>query len=125
MPETRTLTCVSCPMGCALTVRMEDGRVASVTGNQCPRGVVYAEAECVNPVRTVTSTVPVAGGDLPVLPVKTASPIPKTSIMACMEELRGVRVRAPLAIGDVVVHDVAGTGVDVVATRGVGKRINN
>lgn len=120
MPETQTLICVSCPMGCALTARIEDGRVAAVAGNQCARGVVYAEAECVNPLRTVTTTIPVAGGDLPTLPVKTAAPIPKTMIMACMAALRNVSARAPVAIGDVIVADAAGTGVAIVATGAIG-----
>ena len=121
MPEERRLICVNCPMGCALTVKLENGRVTAVGGNQCARGAVYAEAECVNPTRTVTSTVPVDGGDVEMLPVKTRAPIPKSRIMACMESLRGVRVKAPVRLGDVVAADIAGTGVDVVATRSVEK----
>lgn len=121
MSETRKLICVNCPMGCALTVTLEGGKVQAVAGSQCARGVAYAEAECVNPTRTLTTTVPVDGGELDMLPVRTRVPVPKHAIMACMERLRGVRAKAPVRLGDVVAADIAGTGVDIVATRSVEK----
>ena len=117
MAETRNLVCVNCPLGCLLTAVVDVGAVTEVLGNQCARGVAYAEAECVNPTRMVTSTVPVENAAAAVLPVKTRTAIPKDRIMACMEQLRDVTARAPIAVGEVVLADVAGTGVDVVASR--------
>ena len=97
---TRELTCIGCPMGCPLTVTMEAGEVISVTGNTCKRGDIYARKEVTNPTRIVTSTVRVTGGDA----------------------LKTVEVPAPVHIGDVLLEDVAGTGVDIVATKNVGTK---
>lgn len=68
----RELTCIGCPMGCQLRATLEDGVVTAVTGNTCPRGDAYARKECVHPERTVTGTVRVLGGPLPVVPVPDA-----------------------------------------------------
>lgn len=115
----RELTCIGCPMGCQLRVEMENGEVLSVTGNTCKRGDVYARKEVTNPTRIVTSTVGVEGGSIRAVSVKTAQDIPKDKIGACMEALKGVVVKAPVRIGQVIVHDVAGTGVDVIATKNI------
>ena len=115
------LTCIGCPMGCPLIVTMEDGAVASVTGNTCPRGDAYARKEVTAPTRIVTSTVRVTGGTLPAVSVKTAGDIPKGKIFDCVRALKGVAVPAPVSIGQVIVPDVAGTGVAIVATKNIDK----
>lgn len=111
------LTCINCPMGCPLTVTMENGQVASVTGNTCKRGEVYAQKEVTNPTRIVTSSVGVEGGKALRVSVKTREDIPKGKIFDIVKELKGVTVKAPVAIGDVIVENVAGTGVDIIATK--------
>ena len=116
---TRELTCIGCPMGCPLIVTMEAGEVISVTGNTCKRGDVYARKEVTNPIRIVTSTVRVSGGDADMVSVKTKEDIPKGKIFECVKALKSVEVPAPVYIGDVLVKDVAGTGVDIVATKNV------
>ncbi len=116
---TRELTCIGCPLGCALTVTMENGTVTSVTGNTCPRGDAYARKEVTNPTRIVTSTVRVRGGVCPMVNVKTATDIPKDKIFACTEALKDIVVSAPVSIGDVILTNVADTGVDIVAARNV------
>ena len=114
----RELTCIVCPRGCALSVELvqqEDGvKVLSVLGNGCRRGISYAESECTAPVRTLTTTVRTSGGG--VVAVKTASPIPKGKMMEAMAALARVSAVEPVKIGDVIVKDILGTGVDVVAT---------
>lgn len=117
--ETRNLTCINCPMGCALTIEIENGEVVSVSGNTCPRGDAYGRKEVTNPTRIVTSTVRVTGGEADMVSVKTAQDIPKGKIFDCVKALRDVEVQAPVHIGDVLVRDVAGTGVDIVATKNV------
>ncbi len=117
--STRELTCINCPLGCALTVTTENGSVTSVTGNTCPRGDAYARKEVTNPTRIVTSTVRVAGGVCPMVNVKTATDIPKDKIFACTAALKNVIVQAPVAIGDVILTNVADTGVDVIAARNI------
>ena len=113
------MTCICCPVGCTLTATLLPEGGVSVVGNKCPRGAAYGEKELVNPTRIVTSTVRVAGRKDIVVGVKTASDIPKDKIMECMEALRTVEVIPPVRIGEVVLANVADTGVDIVVTRGV------
>ena len=117
--ERKELICIGCPLGCNLTVEMDGGQVLSVNGNTCKRGDDYARKELTDPRRIVTSTVPVAGGNLPVVSVKTASDIPKGKIRECLWVLKGVTLTAPVQIGDVIVENVADTGVDVIATKSI------
>lgn len=114
----QTITCISCPVGCRMTVTTENGQLVSVTGNACKRGAVYAQQECTAPQRMVTAAIPVQGAAAP-LAVKTRTPIPKEKIFACMQALSGLSVTAPIHTGDVVLPDVCGTGVDVIATTSV------
>ena len=115
MKKTRELTCIVCPRGCPLTVTFaEDGAIASITGYTCKRGYTYAQDECTAPRRTVTSTVRCEDGS--VLSVKTAATVPKEKIFAVMREIDGVRAPDEVSIGDVLIADVCGTGVAVVAT---------
>lgn len=118
--KTVNLICIGCPLGCPLTVEMEGSEVKAVSGNTCPRGDAYARKEMTNPTRIVTSTVRVAGGRLAMVSVKTASDIPKGKIFDCVKALKDVEVKAPVKIGDVIVENVAGTGVNIIATKNVG-----
>lgn len=115
--ETRELICINCPMGCPLTVTLEEGVVTKVTGNTCKRGEIYAKKEVTAPTRIVTSTVRVEGGNIPMVSVKTKEDIPKEKIFACVEALKNVVVKAPVHIGDVIIKNVADTGVDIIATK--------
>lgn len=118
--EKRELTCISCPMGCQMTVLMDDENIR-VTGNTCKRGEVYARKEVTNPRRVVTSTVKINGGEFARVSVKTETDVPKDKIFDCMKEILKTEITAPITIGDVVIKDCAGTGVSVVATRNIHK----
>ncbi|SCW80478.1 CxxC motif-containing protein [Lachnospiraceae bacterium C10] len=115
--EKRQLTCIGCPMGCQVSVTLEQGEVTEVTGNTCKRGEIYARKEVTNPTRIVTSTVRVNGGIEPVVSCKTAQDIPKGKIFDCCKALGELEVSAPVAMGDVLLRDVCGTGVDIIATK--------
>lgn len=119
--EKKYLTCINCPMGCALTVETEGGEVVSVSGNTCNRGDTYARKEMTNPTRIVTSTVRVVGGKSDMVSVKTKEDIPKGKIFECIETIKNVQVQAPIHIGDVILANAAGTGIDIVATSNVAK----
>ncbi|MBE6069399.1 MAG: DUF1667 domain-containing protein [Clostridium lundense] len=121
MSEKRELTCIGCPVGCMLEVTLENGVVIDVKGNTCLIGKNYAEKECTNPTRIVTSSVKVRNGEINAVSVKTESDIPKSKIMQCIEELKGIVVEAPVDIGDIIVANVAETGVNVIATKGIAK----
>lgn len=112
----RELTCIICPKGCALKVNLyEDGKVLNVSGNTCKKGAEYAEAECTNPMRTVTSTMRCSDGS--VIPVKTSTPIPKANVYDCMKLINQGIVNLPIHIGDVVISDVFGSCVVVTENR--------
>ena len=117
------LTCIGCPMGCPLVVEMENGAVSKVTGNTCPRGDAYGRKEVTNPTRIVTSTVRVEGGTLPVVSCKTRTDIPKGKIFDVVRALKTVTVQAPVTIGQVLVDNVADTGVEIIATKNVGVKV--
>ena len=110
--EKRELICIGCPMGCPLTVTLDGGAVVTVQGNTCPRGDAYARREVTAPTRIVTTTVRAVS-------CKTRSDIPKEKIFDVVRALKSVVVPAPVHIGQVLLPDAAGTGVDVVATKDV------
>ncbi len=115
----RELTCIGCPLGCAVTVTLDGDTVSDVTGNTCPKGDAYARKEVTNPTRIVTSTVRVSGGTASMINVKTASDIPKGKIFDCIDAIRDLIVPAPVSIGDVILADAAGTGVAIIAAGNV------
>ena len=119
--EIKKLTCINCPVGCSLKVEMDGENVICVSGNTCRRGEIYARKEVTNPTRIVTSTVKVVNGTSGTVSVKTKEDIPKEKIFVCVQALSGIEVQAPVHIGDVILENVAGTGVDIVATRNVEK----
>ncbi len=114
--DTKELTCIVCPVGCKLLAAI-DGPDMAIEGNACPRGKKYGLDELCSPVRMLTSTVRIEGGFLPRLPVRSKFPIPKSKIGEALRELRKVSVAAPVGIGEVILKDVAGTGVDIEASR--------
>ncbi len=109
----RKLTCIICPLGCELTVQTEDKKVLDVKGNTCPRGKFYAENECTNPQRTITSTVKCNDGSL--VSVKTDKPIPKEKMVECMQIINRAVATLPVSIGDIIIEDVFGS--NIVATQ--------
>ena len=109
----RNLTCIVCPLGCQLKVELKGKEVLSVTGNTCPRSKEYAQNECTNPRRTVTTTMRCADGSL--VSVKTDRPIPKEKMAECMATVNSAVAKLPLAIGDVILEDVFGS--NIVATQ--------
>lgn len=117
--EEKKLICINCPLGCGLTVTMQKNEVVTVEGNTCKRGESYARKELTNPTRIVTSTVRVREGCDHMVSVKTKEDIPKAKVLDCVRALKGVTIEAPIQIGDIVVENVAGTGVDIVATKNV------
>lgn len=118
MSDVRRLTCIRCPRGCQLEAVVEGGSLSLVTGNACPRGAAYAADEVCRPMRCVTTTVAVDGSPLDaVVSVRTAGDVPREKVTNVVAALSGVRLASPVHVGDVILADVCGTGVNVVATR--------
>jgi CxxC motif-containing protein len=120
----KELICVICPNGCQLQAEIQEGdrpAVTNVTGNLCDKGPEWARQEIVNPMRTIASSVLVEDGDLPMVSVRTDSPIPLKKIFEVMKEIKAARVNAPVRIGDVIIEKVAGLTCNIIATRNVKK----
>lgn len=120
--ETLQFNCTTCPSECLLTVEVErdaDGAVVevrSVTGNSCPRGDTFAHQELTCPMRVLTTTAAVSGGDEALLPVRTAEAIPLALHAQAMDLIRGLVVKAPIRMGGVVLEDLLHTGIDLIAS---------
>lgn len=112
-----TYLCIGCPLGCRLEVEEDDEQIVAIRGFSCKRGKEYAAQEHTDPRRMVTTTVAMQGGRWARLPVKSSATVPKGEVRAVCTALRKVVARAPIRMGDVIVRDVNGLGVDVVATR--------
>ena len=110
----RELTCISCPIGCAMTAEMQPDGSVIVTGNQCPRGAEYAHDEMVDPRRVVTATCRTASTRHPRLPVRTREPCPREKISGVLERIYQLRVEIPVREGDLLADM---DGVQVIATR--------
>lgn len=113
--EERELTCITCPMGCALKVTLEDGVFTAVTGNRCKKGAAYAYAEMTHPTRVLTTTMAIEGDDTRVLPVKSDRPLPKEAWREAMAVINRTKAVLPVRIGDIVLADLFGG--NIVATR--------
>ena len=113
--------CVICPNGCDIAAHIEGTEVLSLEGARCHQGENYAREELTSPRRTIATSILVEGGDLPLVSVRLTGPIPKARIFDVMAEIRPLRVRAPLSIGDVLIHNVLGLGCDVIATKRIQK----
>ena len=108
--------CIGCPLGCLVTVKRKDDGTLDITGNTCPKGEAYARNEFTAPVRTLTSLIRVEGRRNQVVSVKTNGEIPKGKIGECMGILRKAVASAPVRVGDILISNIADTGIDIVAT---------
>lgn len=120
--ETLRFNCTTCPSECLLTVEVERNangavvEVHSVTGNSCPRGDKFAHQELTCPMRVLTTTVAVSGGDEALLPVRTAEAIPLELHTQAMDLIRGLVIDAPIHMGDVVMENILGTSINLIAS---------
>jgi CxxC motif-containing protein len=117
--EKKDLVCIVCPLGCRLTIQKDDttpdGYV--VEGNNCKRGAEYALKEMTNPTRVLTTTVVIDHALIPRLPVRSDAPVPKELLFKCMQEINRVRVSAPVQSGAILIQNILGTGVNIIASR--------
>lgn len=112
----KNMVCIVCPVGCRMTVTVEDKKI-EVAHNKCKRGEVYGTEEMTNPTRMITSTIKINDGLLRRLPVRTLQPVPKGMIFECMDIINNMAIDAPVKMGEVVIENICGTGVDIIATR--------
>ena len=113
----KEIICTVCPRGCHITVEGEGEAILSVEGFACKRGQEYASAEFAHPVRILTTTVKMAGVSNDLIPVRSNKPLPKEKLFDCMAVIRATQVTRPVALHDVLIPNICGTGVDIVATK--------
>lgn len=118
------LTCIICPLGCRIDVKLENDKIVDISGHSCPRGVKFAETEVYNPQRMLTSIVSLEGGEYPFLPVISEKEVPKDKLRDCISLLQTMQVKAPIKMGDIVQNNILETGVNIIAakTAGIGER---
>lgn len=111
------IICIGCPLACRIKLTVDNtGNISDIAEYQCKIGKEYAENEYKSPQRVLTATVKTEGSIRPLLPVRTNRPVPKAAIRDCMSALTDVKVRPVCTIGDVIVHNILGTGADVICT---------
>lgn len=119
--ETGLVTCVVCPKGCSISVDYEikdnEKVITSVRGNSCKRGLSYASSEVIHPERVLSSTVRINHSFLSLLPVRSASPLPRELLFEAMKVIKQTKVSAPVKMGDVIIPNIAGSGIDMIACR--------
>ena len=113
----RDITCIVCPVGCKLTVELDGTEILSVEGNLCPRGIEYGKSECLNPVRVLTTTIRVQGHEW--ASVKSDAPLPKDILVDVKLAIDKITLTAPVNVGDVVISNVCGTNVNIIATKNI------
>lgn len=114
--QKKDIICIVCPIGCKITVTGEGNRIDSMEGYTCKRGEQYARDEFIHPVRILTSTVKVKNGKTPLVAVRSDKPVPKELLLKCMEVIKNSEITAPIKRKDVVIKDILGTGINIVAT---------
>ena len=115
--ERKHFTCVTCPVGCEIDVELQDSDVVSIEGSKCAKGKEFVLQELQEPMRILTTTIPIKGAKWAMLPVRSDEPIPKRLFFQVIRELANIELHAPVKISDVIVEDIAGTGANIVATR--------
>lgn len=118
MPK-KEITCIVCPIGCKILVNTNGKGCDIVEGNKCKQGIDYARSEALNPRRVLTSSVLVNNGNWPLVSVKTTKPIPMDKIIKVLQEIKNISTNAPVKSGQVLVKNVADTGINVIATKSI------
>lgn len=121
MTAEKNITCIVCPIGCKILVRIDGTRFKVLEGNKCKKGVEYARNEALDPRRMLTTSVLVENGEWPLVSVKSSQPVPKEKIFRVLKDIRRTFVNAPIKSGDNIIKNVAGTGINIVATKTVKK----
>jgi CxxC motif-containing protein len=117
----KKITCIVCPIGCKILVKIDGTRFEVVEGNKCKRGIEYAKNEALDPRRMLTTSVLIDGGEWPLVSVKSSKPVPKEKVFPILKEIKKNAVDAPINSGQTIIKNVANTGIDIVATKSVKK----
>jgi len=115
----KDVTCIVCPIGCKIIVKLDGTKVDLLSGNKCKRGIDYAIHEALDPRRMLTTSVLVKNGEWPLVSVKSSKPVPKESVFSILKEIKKTKVKAPVKTGQIIIKNVADTEIDIIATKSV------
>ena len=121
MTKQQEITCIVCPIGCKIMVLSDGTTAKALTGQRCKQGISYAQTEALDPRRMLTSSILVHNGQWPLVSVKTTKPVPKKEIFSVLKQIQKTTVEAPINCGDVLIHNVAESNIDIVATKTIPK----
>lgn len=119
MTDYKDITCIICPIGCKISVRTYGRYFEICNGNKCIKGIEYARTEALDPRRMLTSSVLVNDGEWPLVSVKTSKPVPKNKIFQVLKQIKQIKTDAPVKLGQIILRNVANTGIDIIATKSV------
>ena len=119
MKISNNVTCILCPAGCKIFIEIEDGICINIEGNKCKKGIEYGINETLYQKRIVTSSILIINGIWPLVSVRTSDPIPKEKIFEILDIIKKTNIYAPVKSGDIIIQDIANTGVNIIATRTV------
>jgi len=117
----KEITCIVCPIGCKILVKTDKNKFEAVDGFKCKRGVEYARSEALDPRRMLTTSVLVTNGEWPLVSVKSSKPVSKDKLFSVLKEIKKTDVKAPVKSGQILIKNVANTGINIVATKQVNK----
>ena len=115
----KNITCIVCPIGCKILVKIDGTQLEIVGGNKCKRGIEYAKNEVFDPRRMLATSVLVNGGEWPLVSVKSSKPVPKEKLFPILKEIKRTAVNAPVNSGQTIIKNVANTDINIVATKTV------
>jgi len=121
MTNEKEITCIVCPIGCKILVKLDGTQFEILDGNKCKKGIEYARNEALDPRRMLTTSVLVENGEWPLVSVKSSQPVPKEKVFPALKEIKKMRIKAPVESGQIIIRNVADTGIDIVATKTVEK----
>jgi CxxC motif-containing protein len=119
MTEEKEITCIVCPLGCKILLNKNGQQVDILSGNKCKQGIDYAINEALDPRRMLTTSVLVEHGEWPLVSVKSSEPVQKDKVFAVLKEIKEIKVKAPVKTGEIIIKNVIGTGIDILATKSI------
>jgi CxxC motif-containing protein len=121
MDDHKHITCIVCPLSCKILFKSNKKRIELIQGNKCKKGIEYARSEVLDPRRMLTSSVLVIDGEWPLVSVKSSNPVPKDIIYKVLSEIKKISISAPVKSGQIIISNVAGTNINIIATKNIKK----
>lgn len=122
MSKEKEITCIVCPLGCKIVVRIEGIEIKNIDGHKCKQGIEYATKEALDPRRMLTTSVFVNNGEWPLVSVKSSQPVPKDKVFQVLKKIKKLNINAPVKSGQTIITDVANTGINMIATKTITKK---